>query len=47
MIGIPHSWYGAGSIDWMARGADGNLYRLNGIPNVNTEAFMRSNLSQR
>ena len=38
-----YSWYGAGFIDWMARGADGNfVFRLECvIPNVNTEAFMR------
>ena len=44
MIGIQYSWYGAGFIDWMARGADGNFvfcHRMRNS-NVNTEAFMRS-----
>ena len=44
MIGIQYTWYGAGFIDWMARGADGNFvfaHRMRNS-NVNTEAFMRS-----
>ena len=44
MIGIQYSWYGAGFIDFMARGADGNFvfcHRMRNS-NVNTEAFMRS-----
>jgi len=44
MIGIQYSWYGAGFIDWMLRGADGNFvfcHRMRNS-NVNTEAFMRS-----
>ncbi|MBR19771.1 MAG: hypothetical protein CMA64_06450 [Euryarchaeota archaeon] len=44
MIGIQYSWYGAGFIDWMVRGADGNFvfcHRMRNS-NVNTEAFMRS-----
>ncbi len=44
MIGIQYSWYGAGFIDWMARGADGNFvfcHRMRNS-NVNTEAFMRT-----
>jgi len=44
MIGIQYSWYGAGFIDYMARGQDGNFifcHRMRNS-NVNTEAFMRS-----
>tara|TARA_B100000214_G_scaffold374135_1_gene356090 strand:+ start:7276 stop:13653 length:6378 start_codon:yes stop_codon:yes gene_type:complete len=44
MIGIQYTWYGAGFIDWMVRGADGNFvfaHRMRNS-NVNTEAFMRS-----
>jgi len=44
MIGIQYSWYGAGFIDFMARGSDGNFvfaHRMRNS-NVNTEAFMRS-----
>jgi hypothetical protein len=44
MIGIQYSWYGAGFIDFMVRGADGNFvfaHRMRNS-NVNTEAFMRS-----
>ena len=44
MIGIQYTWYGAGFIDWMARGANGNFvfaHRMRNS-NVNTEAFMRS-----
>jgi hypothetical protein len=44
MIGIQYSWYGAGFIDFMLRGADGNFvfaHRMRNS-NVNTEAFMRS-----
>ena len=46
MIGIQYSWYGAGFIDWMARGADGNfVFCLECVnSNVNTEAFMRLQL---
>ena len=44
MIGIQYSWYGAGFIDWMVRGADGNFVYCHRMrnSNVNTEAFMRS-----
>ena len=44
MIGIQYSWYGAGFIDYMLRGADGNFVFCHRIrnSNVNTEAFMRS-----
>lgn len=44
MIGIQYSWYGAGFIDWMLRGSNGNFvfaHRMRNS-NVNTEAFMRS-----
>jgi hypothetical protein len=44
MIGIQFSWYGAGFIDWMIRGPDGNYvfcHRLKGN-NLNTEAYMRT-----
>lgn len=44
MIGIQFSWYGAGFIDWMFRGPDGNYifcHRLKGN-NLNTEAYMRT-----
>jgi hypothetical protein len=44
MIGIQYSWYGAGFIDWMARGANGDFvfcHRMRNS-NVNTEAYMRS-----
>ena len=44
MIGIQYSWYGAGFIDFMLRGQDGNFifaHRMRNS-NVNTEAFMRS-----
>lgn len=44
MIGIQYSWYGAGFIDFMVRGQDGNFifcHRMRNS-NVNTEAFMRS-----
>ena len=44
MIGIQYTWYGAGFIDFMVRGATGNFvfaHRMRNS-NVNTEAFMRS-----
>jgi len=44
MIGIQFSWYGAGFIDWMVRGPEGNYtfcHRLKGN-NLNTEAYMRT-----
>lgn len=44
MIGIQFTWYGAGFIDWMLRGPDGNYvfcHRLKGN-NLNTEAYMRT-----
>ncbi len=44
MIGIQYSWYGAGFIDWMVRGSDGNFVYCHRMrnSNVNTEAYMRS-----
>ena len=44
MIGIQYTWYGAGFVDFMMRGSDGNWvyahrFRNN---NVNDEAYMRS-----
>jgi len=44
MIGIEYSWYGAGFIDYMVRGANGEFVYAHRIrnSNVNTEAFMRS-----
>ena len=44
MIGIQFSWYGAGFIDWMARGNKGDFvfaHRMRNS-NINTEAFMRT-----
>ena len=44
MIGIQYSWYGAGFIDYMFRGGDGNFIMAHRIrnSNVNTEAYMRT-----
>lgn len=44
MIGMQWSWYGAGFIDYMLRGSDGNFIFVHRIrnSNVNTEAFMRT-----
>jgi len=44
MIGIQYSWYGAGFIDYMLRGSDGNFVFFHRMrnSNVNTEAFMRT-----
>ena len=44
MIGIQHTWYGAGFIDYMLRGSDGNYVFANRIrnSNVNSEAYMRT-----
>ena len=44
MIGIQFTWYGAGFIDFMLRGSDGNFvfaHRMRNS-NVNSEAFMRT-----
>ena len=44
MFYIDYSWYGAGSIRYGFRGADGNVFYCHKSPNnnVNTESFMRS-----
>jgi hypothetical protein len=44
MIGIQHTWYGAGFIDFMLRGPDGNYVFVHRFrnSNVNTEAYMRT-----
>ena len=44
MIGIQHTWYGAGFIDFMLRGSDGNYLFANRFrnSNVNSEAYMRT-----
>ena len=44
MIGIQHTWYGAGFIDFMLRGSDGNYVFAHRFrnSNVNTEAYMRT-----
>ena len=44
MIGMQWSWYGAGFIDFMLRGSDGNYvfaHRMRNS-NINTEAYMRT-----
>lgn len=44
MVGIGWTWYGAGFIEWMLRGPDGNYIPVHRVKasNVNTEAYMRS-----
>jgi hypothetical protein len=44
MLGISFSWYGAGFIDFMCRGGDGNMILAHRLKqnNVNDEAYMRS-----
>jgi hypothetical protein len=44
MMGISYSWYGAGFIDFMMRGADGNMLLAHRMKqnNVNDEAYMRT-----
>ena len=44
MIGFQYSWYGAGFIDWMLRGPNGDYTYLHRMRNnnSNTEAYMRS-----
>jgi hypothetical protein len=44
MIGLQYTWYGAGFVDFMVRGADGNwvyAHRLRNN-NINDEAYMRT-----
>jgi hypothetical protein len=44
MIGIQYTWYAAGFVEFMLRGADGRFIFLHRIrnSNVNTEAYMRT-----
>ena len=44
MMGISFSWYGAGFIDFMMRGSDGNMVLAHRMKNnnVNDEAYMRT-----
>jgi hypothetical protein len=44
MIGLQYTWYGAGFVDYMLRGPDGNWVIAHRIRNnnVNDEAYMRS-----
>ena len=44
MIGLQWTWYGAGFIDWMIRGPDGNYIFCHRMKqsNINNEAYMRS-----
>ncbi len=44
MVGLQYSWYGAGFVDFMVRGSEGNwvfVHRMRNN-NVNDEAYMRS-----
>ena len=44
MIGIQYSWYGAGFIDYMFRGSNGDFIMAHRMrnSNINTEAYMRT-----
>lgn len=44
MVGLQYTWYGAGFVDFMIRGSDGNWVFAHRIKNnnVNDEAYMRS-----
>lgn len=44
MLGIEYSWYGAGYVQWMIRGQDGEFIPAHKLPNNNrnNEAYMRS-----
>lgn len=44
MVGLQYSWYGAGFVDFMVRGPDGNWVFVHRMKNnnVNNEAYMRS-----
>lgn len=44
MLGLQYSWYGAGFIDFMVRGSDGNWVFAHRMKqnNINDEAYMRS-----
>ena len=44
MLGVSFSWYGAGFIDFMCRGPDGNMILVHRMKqnNINDEAYMRT-----
>lgn len=44
MVGLQWTWYGAGFIDWLIRGPDGNYFPVHRMrnSNVNYAAYMRS-----
>jgi len=44
MLGISFSWYGAGFVDFMCRGPDGNMMLVHRMKqnNINDEAYMRT-----
>lgn len=44
MVGLQYSWYGAGFVDFMVRGPDGNWVFVHRMKNnnINDEAYMRS-----
>jgi hypothetical protein len=44
MVGLQYTWYGAGFIDFMVRGSDGNWVYAHRLKNnnINTEAHMRT-----
>jgi hypothetical protein len=44
MIGLQWTWYGAGFIDWLLRGPDGNYFPVHRMrnSNINYAAYMRS-----
>jgi len=44
MVGLQYSWYGAGFVDFMVRGSDGNWVFVHRMKNnnINNEAYMRS-----
>lgn len=44
MVGLQYSWYGAGFVDFMVRGGDGNWVFVHRMKNnnINDEAYMRS-----
>jgi len=44
MVGMQYTWYGAGFVDFMVRGSDGNWVYVHRMKNnnVNDEAYMRS-----
>jgi hypothetical protein len=44
MVGLQYTWYGAGFVDFMVRGSDGNWVYVHRMKNnnINDEAYMRS-----